>query len=216
MPSTVSRVVSRPLASSTVMTPSLPTFSIASAIRLPISRSLLAEMVPTWAISFLPAEGTERPLSASVTASTARSMPRFSSIGLAPAVTFLRPSRKIAWASTVAVVVPSPARSEVLVATSFTIWAPMFSIGSASSTSLATVTPSLVTVGEPNFLSMTTFRPLGPRVTFTASARWSTPLLSLARASVLKSSSFAAIWSISLELRRLVEISRAWPARPTP
>jgi hypothetical protein len=93
MPSTVSSVVSRPLASSTVMTPSLPTFSIASAMRLPISRSLLAEMVPTWAISFLPAEGTESDLSASVTASTARSMPRFSSMGLAPAVTFFRPSR---------------------------------------------------------------------------------------------------------------------------
>ena len=171
MPSTVSSVVSRPLASSTVITPSLPTFSIASAIRFPISLSLLAEMVPTWAISFLPADGTERVLSSSTTASTAFSIPRFSSMGLAPAVTFLRPSRKIAWASTVAVVVPSPARSEVLVATSFTICAPMFSIASASSISLATVTPSLVTVGEPNFLSMTTFRPLGPRVTFTASAR---------------------------------------------
>jgi hypothetical protein len=30
---------------------------MASAIRLPISLSLFAEMVPTWAISFLPAEG---------------------------------------------------------------------------------------------------------------------------------------------------------------
>ena len=39
--------------SSTVMTPSLPTFSIASASILPISRSLLAATVPTWAISFL-------------------------------------------------------------------------------------------------------------------------------------------------------------------
>ena len=54
-------------------------------------------------------------------------MPRLSAIGLAPAVTFFRPSRKIAWASTVAVVVPSPATSEVLEATSLTIWAPMFS-----------------------------------------------------------------------------------------
>ena len=79
-------------------------------------------------------------------------MPRLSSIGLAPAVTFLRPSRKIAWASTVAVVVPSPARSEVLVATSFTICAPMFSSGSSSSISLATVTPSLVTVGRAELL----------------------------------------------------------------
>ena len=193
MPSTVSSVVSRPLASSTVMTPSLPTFSIASAIRLPISVSLLAEMVPTCAISFLPVVGTEIFLSSSTTASTALSMPRLISIGFAPAVTFLRPSRKIAWASTVAVVVPSPATSEVLVATSFTICAPMFSIGSASSISLATVTPSLVTVGAPNFLSITTLRPLGPSVTFTASASWSTPRLSAARASTLKWSSLAAI-----------------------
>ena len=64
----------------------------------------------------------------------------------------------------------------------------------ASSISFATVTPSLVTVGAPNFLSMTTFRPFGPRVTFTASASWSTPRLRAARASTLKWSSFAAIW----------------------
>jgi hypothetical protein len=74
----------------------------------------------------------------------------------------------------VAVVVPSPALSEVLEATSFTIWAPMFST-SSSSISLATVTPSLVIVGEPKLFSMTTLRPLGPRVTLTASARASTP-----------------------------------------
>ena len=40
------------LASSTVMTPSLPTFSIASAMILPIVSSLLAEMVPTWAMAW--------------------------------------------------------------------------------------------------------------------------------------------------------------------
>ncbi len=72
-------------------------------------------------------------------------------------------------------VVPSPATSEVLDATSRTIWAPMFSRGSLSSISLATVTPSLVMTGEPNFLSSTTLRPLGPRVTLTASARRFTP-----------------------------------------
>src|SRR5437870_4123901 len=204
IPSTVSRVVSRPLASSTVMTPSLPTFSIASAIRLPISLSLFAEMAPTWAISFRPAVGTEIFFSSSTTDSTARSMPRLSDIGFEPAVTDLSPSRKIAWASTVAVVVPSPARSEVLVATSFTIWAPMFSISSSSSISLATVTPSLVTVGFPNFLSMTTFLPFGPRVTFTASASWSTPRFNLARASTLNSSFFAGMsdssWKTSAKL----------------
>src|SRR6266404_5730826 len=194
MPSTVSSVVSRPFASSTVITPSLPTFSIASAISLPISGSLFAEIAPTCAMSFLlPDVGTEIFLSSSTTVSTARSMPRFNDIGLDPAVTDLSPSRKIAWASTVAVVVPSPARSDVLVATSFTIWAPMFSISSSSSTSFATVTPSLVTVGLPNFLSMTTFRPLGPSVTFTASANWSTPRFRRARASVLNSRNLAAM-----------------------
>src|SRR6058998_55432 len=193
IPSTVSRVVSRPFASSTVITPSLPTFSIAWAIRSPISLSLFAEMAPTCAISFRPAVGTEIFFSSSTTTSTARSIPRFNDIGFEPAVTDLSPSRKIAWASTVAVVVPSPARSDVLVATSFTIWAPMFSIGSSSSISLATVTPSLVTVGLPNFLSMTTFRPFGPRVTFTASASWSTPRFRRARASVLNSRNLAAM-----------------------
>src|SRR5271157_4470428 len=51
----------------------------------------------------------------------------------------------------------------------------MFSSGSFSSISLATVTPSLVMSGEPNFFSITTLRPLGPSVTFTASARMFTP-----------------------------------------
>ena len=55
----------------------------------------------------------------------------------------------MAWARTVAVVVPSPAMSEVWEATSLTIWAPMFWNLSLSSISLATDTPSLVTVGAP-------------------------------------------------------------------
>ena len=73
-------------------------------------------------------------------------------MGLAPAATFFRPSVTMAWASTVAVVVPSPATSLVLVAASFRSWAPMFSKGSSSSISLATVTPSWVTVGAPILL----------------------------------------------------------------
>jgi hypothetical protein len=42
--------VSAVLASSTVITPSLPTFFVASAMILPIALSPLAEIVPTWAI----------------------------------------------------------------------------------------------------------------------------------------------------------------------
>src|SRR5882762_9125035 len=51
----------------------------------------------------------------------------------------------------------------------------MFSSGSFRSISLATVTPSLVIVGDPYFLSRMTLRPLGPSVTFTASASWLMP-----------------------------------------
>src|ERR1700753_148546 len=70
----------------------------------------------------------------------------------------------------------------------------MFSNLSSSSISFATVTPSLVMRGAPKLLSSTTLRPLGPRVTFTASARISTPRSIRARASPPKRTSFAAIY----------------------
>ena len=92
MPSTISSEVSIDFASSTVMTPSLPTFSIASAMRPPMVWSPFAEIVPTCAIIF-PLTGLASFSSCAVTAATARSMPRFSAIGLAPAVTFWLPSR---------------------------------------------------------------------------------------------------------------------------
>src|ERR1700720_3634520 len=193
MPSTMSSSVASDLASSTVMTPSLPTFFMASASILPISVSPLAEMVPTCAISSLVETFFERFWMSLTTASTAKSMPRFRSIGFMPAATALTPSRTMAWARMVAVVVPSPATVLVLLATSRTIWAPMFSNLSESSISLATVTPSLVMRGEPYDLSSTTLRPLGPSVTFTASARISTPRSMRARASPPKRTSFAAI-----------------------
>src|SRR5450755_4218485 len=81
MPSTTSSSVAMPLASSTVMTPSLPTFCIASAIILPISVSPLAEIVPTLAVSAGLVIFLERLCSSSTTAVTALSMPRFRSIG---------------------------------------------------------------------------------------------------------------------------------------
>ena len=120
------------------------------------------------------------------TAVTALSTPRFRSIGFMPAATDFRPSTTMAWASTVAVVVPSPALSLVFEATSRTIWAPMFSNLSSSSISLATETPSLVERGAPNDFSMTTLRPLGPSVTFTALARVLTPRSMRSRASEAK------------------------------
>src|SRR5262249_23309245 len=200
MPSTTSSSVSRLLASSTVITPSLPTFFIASARKRPISWSPLAEIVPTWAISSFEVTFLEFFLSSSTTVSTARSMPRLRSIGFMPAATALEPSLTIAAASTVAVVVPSPAMSEVLDATSRTIWAPIFSNLSPSSISLATVTPSLVMRGAPNDLSSTTLRPLGPSVTLTALLIMSTPRNILSRASTENLTSFAAISNHSFGL----------------
>src|SRR6202140_4144784 len=193
MPSTTSSSVSSDFASSTVMTPSLPTFFMASARNLPISTSPLEEMVPTWAISSFEVTFLEFLTRSATPASTARSIPRFRSIGFMPAATDLAPSRTIAAASTVAVVVPSPAASAALEATSRTIWAPMFSNLSSSSISLATVTPSLVMRGAPNDLSSTTLRPLGPSVTFTALLRMSTPRSILSRASTPNLTSLLAM-----------------------
>ncbi len=139
-------------------------------------------MEATCAISVLPPTSLDCFLMLSTAAWTPFSMPFFRPVGLAPAATLRRPSVMSAWASTVAVVVPSPATSLVLVATSFTSWAPMFSNGSSSSTSRAMDTPSLVMVGAPNFFSITTLRPFGPSVTLTVSASLFTPASSPRRA----------------------------------
>ena len=159
---------------------------MARAIISPTSVSPLAEMVPTWAISALVVTLREDSRMDSTTLATALSTPRFRSIGFMPAATDFMPSTTMAWARTVAVVVPSPALSLVLEATSRIIWAPRFSNRSDSSISLATDTPSLVERGAPKDFSMTTLRPLGPRVTFTALARVLTPRSILSRASVPK------------------------------
>src|SRR5262245_21738810 len=91
----------------------------------------------------------------------------------------------------VAVVVPSPATSLVFWATALTSLAPMFSNGSGRSISLETITPSLVTLGPPNDLSMMTLRPVGPRVTPTALASFSAPAKSFLRASSVYNNCFA-------------------------
>jgi|GEM_PF-4726964 len=89
--------------------------------------SLLAATAATSAISLRPCTLRLMRRSSATTASTALSIPRLRAIALAPAARFFSPSSKIASASTVAVVVPSPATSLVLEATWRTIWVPMFS-----------------------------------------------------------------------------------------
>ena len=93
IPSTNSSWVSDVFPSSTVMTPSLPTFSNASAIMPPIFGSLLAEMPATWAISsFLDSFRVSVVSRCSIALATALSIPFLTAIGLAPAVMFRRPS----------------------------------------------------------------------------------------------------------------------------
>src|SRR6267378_3366673 len=133
-------------------------------------------------------------------------MPIFSCIGLAPAVTLRKPSLIMVWARIVAVVVPSPATSLVLVATSRSSCAPVFSILSLSSISRTIVTPSLVTVGAPNFFSRTTLRPFGPSVIRTAWATVSMPFLRCCRASTSNVTVFAICVPLLLSVDLLLAV----------
>ena len=127
MPSVSSSSRPKVWLSSTVMTPSLPTLSIASAMSSPTSASPPAEMAAVDAICSLVSTSFAMARSSSATTSVAFSIPRLRPMGFAPAATLRRPSRTSAWASTVAVVVPSPATSSVFLATSLTSSAPIFS-----------------------------------------------------------------------------------------
>jgi hypothetical protein len=92
MPSVSSSSSPKVCDSSTVMTPSLPTLSIASAMSSPIEVSA-AEIEAVAAIWSLVSTSLAVFSSCWETASTAFSMPRFSAIGFAPAATLRRPSR---------------------------------------------------------------------------------------------------------------------------
>ena len=85
MPSTIFSSVLRVLLSSTVITPSLPTFSKPSAISLPISSSP-ALIDATWKISLELDTGMEISLKCSVATEIAFCMPFLRIIGFAPAV----------------------------------------------------------------------------------------------------------------------------------
>ena len=205
MPSTYSISNSSPRDSSTVMAPSLPTLSITSPMRSPMCSSL-AEIEAICAISSRPRTCLASLLTRSTTIATAVFRPRLMIMGLAPAATLRSPALMIAWASTVAVVVPSPATSLVLLAASLISCAPMSSKLSSRSMSLATVTPSWVTMGPEYFLPNATLRPLGPSVVLTALATVSIPLTSLARASVSSRISFGILSFLRLARYRCVRV----------
>mmetsp|Transcript_13516 Transcript_13516/g.49173 ORF Transcript_13516/g.49173 Transcript_13516/m.49173 type:complete len:403 (-) Transcript_13516:219-1427(-) len=175
MPSSTSTVVSKEVDDSIEITPSDPTFSMASATISPTKSSFPADMLAMALMSSVPSTGLDFSFSSSTRAFTVLSMPFFKATGLKPAATACRPSFTNSRARTLAVVVPSPAASFVRPATSLISWAPAFSTGSSKSILLAIVTPSLITLGAENFSSSTTLRPRGPRVTPTASATLSMP-----------------------------------------
>ena len=204
IPSTTSRAVSVVFDSSTEITPSPPTLSIASATSSPIVGSLCAEMAPTCAFSLRVATGRERARSASIARRAARSSPRLMSTALAPATTLRKPSANIAWARTVAVLVPSPTMSPVLSAAWRNIREPRFSSGSLRSNSLAMVTPSLQTIGAPHFFSISTDLDFGPKVTRTASASWVAPRRIFSRAAERNRTCLCAMGSP--QLRRLLRV----------
>ena len=105
-----------------MITPSLPALPKALAIKSPTLWSLFADIEATcFILSILLPTSCDCFCKSATTASTALSIPFLRSKGFAPAVTFFKPSFTIACANTVAVVVPSPARSLVFEATSFTI-----------------------------------------------------------------------------------------------
>ena len=173
----------------------------------PMAVSLFADMLATAAMPpEIFATGRDIDSISATTLATPLCMPRTRALASTPDATRRRPDLKIASARMVAVVVPSPALSDVFDAASLTSCAPMFSTLFRSSISSATVTPSLVTVGPPQDLSSTAFRPRGPSVDLTAAASFSTPASSDFRASVSKTISFTAIdrspqRSLSFEVR---------------
>ncbi len=69
---------------------------------------------------------------------------------------------------------------------------------SFSSISLATVTPSLVMVGLPNLLAITTLRPFGPIVALTADAMTVTPRSRAALPASLNRICFGICFSFSI------------------
>ena len=96
MPSTTSNSFSIPEPSSTVITPSFPTFSIASAIISPTFVSPFADMEPTCAIAELSLQGEESFFTSPTATCIALSMPLLRSIGFIPAATDFNPSFTIA------------------------------------------------------------------------------------------------------------------------
>ena len=173
----MSRDVSKERDSSIVIEPSWPTRSTAIEINFPIELSLFAEMAAMCSICSIVTIGDAISLSLPTTCSVQRCRPRCNSVGDTPARINFWDSLRMALASTVEVVVPSPASVFVWTAACLIICAPAFSNGSSRATKCATVTPSFVMKGIFPFSCSKTLLPFGPNVEATLSANISAPLI---------------------------------------
>ena len=117
-----------PFPSSNEITPSFPTLAKASAISEPITLSFPAEIDATCSIDWISSTGCANSLICVTKYCVAFSIPNLIEIGFAPAATFFKPSFTIAYAKTVAVVVPSPATSFVFEAACRIKATPVFSM----------------------------------------------------------------------------------------
>ena len=164
--------------SSTCTTPSKPTFSIAWAINLPVSTSLLDEIVAI--CSNCPSDeiSSDRFLVRFfITLLTVLSISLLILTAFSPLSKEDNPAWIISLANKVEVVVPSPALSAVFIAACLSNNWPKCSSGSVFKNAWATVTPSLVeTGGSICPLYITTFLPFGPNVDTTAFANLLIPL----------------------------------------
>lgn len=181
IPSTNSTAMPGGSESSSVTTPSSPTRSSARH-RVADDRVLLGGGGRRCGAAPPPPPRAAPCRSSSTRTAVASSIPRRRSMGFAPSSSASMPSCTIDRASGVAVVVPSPVTSPVLLATLRTSCARLFVYWPVSSISRAIETPSFAVVGAPASRSSTTLRPVGPSATLTVLASSSTPAWSRRRA----------------------------------
>ena len=144
MPCVTSNVVLNVDDSLTVIIPSLPTFSTASAIKEPIVSSLPADTVATCLIASEVSTGIAISSRLFAISRAACCIPFLIATALQPTFILFTPSLTIACVRIIVVVLPSPALSLAFDEASCTNLTPAFSIGSSNSTSLAIEIPSLI------------------------------------------------------------------------
>jgi len=175
-----------------VVEPVSPTFAKAAAMISPMAVLPDVAIVAMLRTASLSLTGRARSPHFSMRMLTVSVMPRRIATGLVPELTAFMPWFTSSWVMRDVVVVPSPALESLFPATSWISLAPMFMAGSSSSMSRAIVTPSFTISGAPYARSRTTFRPLGPSVTLTASATALIPATSCARDASPKRTFFAS------------------------